>query len=52
MSPLHVFRTLMLSIVIFGLTIGAALSGAHRDGLYADPGVLDATTRDAFLNLV
>ena len=41
-SRLHGFGTLALSLVVLTLSIGAALLGAHRESLYADPGRLDA----------
>jgi hypothetical protein len=36
------FRALALSLVALALSLGAALVGAQRDGLYADPGRLEA----------
>lgn len=37
-SRFHAFGTLVLSLVVFALSIGTAVLGAHRGGLYADAG--------------
>jgi hypothetical protein len=38
MSQLPAFRALALSLIVFGLSVGAAVLGTRRDGLFADPG--------------
>jgi hypothetical protein len=41
-SRLHSLTILALALAIFALSVGAASLGAHRDGLYVDPGRLEA----------
>jgi hypothetical protein len=41
-SRLHSLTILALAVVIFALSVGAASLGAHRDGLYVEPGRLQA----------
>ncbi len=38
MSHFPAFRALALSLVVFGLSVGAAVLGGRRDSLFADPG--------------
>ena len=41
-SRAHAFGTLVLSLVVFALSIGTAVLGAHKGGLYADAGRAEA----------
>ena len=38
----HALATVVLSFVIFALSLGAAVMGTHRDSLFAVPGRPDA----------
>ena len=40
-SHFHALGTLALSLVVFALSIGTAVLGAHRDGLFAEAGRAD-----------